>query len=54
MAFLPFIHAIMEELVGFGARLYTRCRNESKLDGCLSEWDNLGFGVTRSVYVVSV
>ncbi|XP_030938491.1 tropinone reductase homolog At5g06060-like [Quercus lobata] len=47
-------HAIVEELVGFGARVHTCCRNESELDGCLSEWDNLGFGVTGSVCDVSV
>ncbi|KAL4610657.1 hypothetical protein ACB092_08G066100 [Castanea dentata] len=48
------LHAIVEELVGFGTRVHTRCRNESELDGCLSEWDNLGFGVTGSVCDVSV
>ncbi|KAK7856621.1 tropinone reductase like protein [Quercus suber] len=47
-------HAIVEELVGFGARVHTCCRNENELDGCLSEWDNLGFGVTGSVCDVSV
>ncbi|KAK4606603.1 hypothetical protein RGQ29_000724 [Quercus rubra] len=47
-------HAIVEELVGFGARVHTCCRNQSELDGCLSEWDNLGFGVTGSVCDVSV
>ncbi|KAF3974463.1 hypothetical protein CMV_002211 [Castanea mollissima] len=34
--------------------MHTCCRNESELDGCLSEWDNLGFGVTGSVCDVSV
>ena len=51
---LLFRHAIVEELVGFGARVHTCCRNQSELDGCLSEWDNLGFGVTGSVCDVSV
>ena len=40
--------------MGFGARVYTCCRNESELDGCLNEWDNFGFGVTGSVCDVSV
>ena len=52
LVFLPFRHAIVDELVGFGARVHTRCRNESELDGCLSERDNLGFGVTGSVCYV--
>ena len=38
--------------MGFGARVHTRCRNESELDGCLSERDNLGFGVTGPVCYV--
>ena len=54
LVFLFFRHAIVEELVGFGARVHTCCRNQSELDGCLSEWDNLGFGVTGSVCDVSV
>lgn len=47
-------HAIVEELVGLGARVHTCCRNEGELDGCLMEWDGLGFGVTGSVCDVSV
>ncbi|XP_062172169.1 tropinone reductase homolog At2g29260, chloroplastic-like isoform X4 [Alnus glutinosa] len=47
-------HAIVEELVGLGARVHTCCRNGSELDGCLREWDSLGFGVTGSVCDVSV
>ena len=54
LVFLPFRHAIVEELVGFGARVHTCCPNESELDGCLSEWDNLGFRVTGSVCDVLV
>ncbi|KAK7859559.1 tropinone reductase like protein [Quercus suber] len=46
-------HAIVEELVGFEARVHTCCRNESELDGCLSGWDNLGFGVTRGNLIYS-
>ncbi|GLT55371.1 hypothetical protein SLA2020_285000 [Shorea laevis] len=30
-------HAIVEELVGLGARVHTCCRNGSELDGCLRE-----------------
>lgn len=47
-------HAIVEELVGLGARVHTCCRNEGELNGCLKEWDGLGFGVTGSVCDVSV
>ena len=54
MVFLLFRDAIVEDLVGFGATVYTCCRNESELDGCLNEWDNFGFGVTGSVCDVSV
>ncbi|GMY11013.1 tropinone reductase homolog At5g06060-like [Fagus crenata] len=46
--------AIVEELVGFGARVHTCCRNENGLNGCLRKWDHLGFGVTGSVCDVSV
>ena len=54
LVFLLFRDAIVEDLVGFGATVYTCCRNESELDGCLNEWDNFGFGVTGSVCDVSV
>ncbi|XP_075633659.1 tropinone reductase homolog At2g29260, chloroplastic-like [Castanea sativa] len=36
------------------SRVHPCCRNESELDGCLSEWGYLGFGVTGSVCDVSV
>ena len=31
--------------MGFGATVYTCCRNESELDGCLNEWDNFGLKI---------
>nr|A0A1A9TAK5.1 RecName: Full=Noroxomaritidine/norcraugsodine reductase; Short=NorRed [Narcissus pseudonarcissus]A0A1C9II22.1 RecName: Full=Noroxomaritidine/norcraugsodine reductase; Short=NorRed [Narcissus aff. pseudonarcissus MK-2014]5FF9_A Chain A, Noroxomaritidine/Norcraugsodine Reductase [Narcissus pseudonarcissus]5FF9_B Chain B, Noroxomaritidine/Norcraugsodine Reductase [Narcissus pseudonarcissus]5FF9_C Chain C, Noroxomaritidine/Norcraugsodine Reductase [Narcissus pseudonarcissus]5FF9_D Chain D, Noro len=46
-------HAIVEELVGFGARVYTCSRNEAELRKCLQEWENLKYDVTGSVCDVS-
>ena len=36
-------HAIVEELLGLGARVHTCSRNAEELDGCLMDWKNLGF-----------
>ncbi|CAK7331430.1 unnamed protein product [Dovyalis caffra] len=36
--------AVVEELVGFGARVHTCCRNGSELDKCLEDWDDLWSG----------
>ncbi|MED6120944.1 hypothetical protein PIB30_025571 [Stylosanthes scabra] len=47
-------HAIVEELVGFGARVHTCARNEAKLNKCLIQWNDSGFDVTGSVCDVSV
>ncbi|XP_048504566.1 tropinone reductase homolog At5g06060 isoform X5 [Beta vulgaris subsp. vulgaris] len=46
-------HAIVEELVGFGARVHTCARNEVELDNCLKCWENQGFKVSGSVCDVS-
>ncbi|XP_015575538.2 tropinone reductase homolog At5g06060-like isoform X1 [Ricinus communis] len=46
--------AIVEELMGFGARMHTCCRNENELNKCLEEWDGLGFEISGSVCDVSV
>jgi len=46
-------HAIVEELVGFGATVHTCARNEGELDNCLKGWENQGFNVTGSVCDVS-
>ncbi|XP_022141872.1 tropinone reductase homolog At5g06060-like [Momordica charantia] len=46
--------AIVEELVGFGARVHTCSRNLSELQQCLRDWKNLEFGVSGSVCDVSV
>ena len=47
-------YAIMEELMGFGAKVHTCARNEDDLNKCLKEWNHLGFEVTGSVCDVSV
>jgi Tropinone reductase 1 len=47
-------HAIVEELIGFGAKVHTCARNEDDLGKCLNEWNHLGFGVTGSICDVSV
>ncbi|KAK1299477.1 hypothetical protein QJS10_CPB14g00690 [Acorus calamus] len=46
-------HAIVEELVGFGASVHTCARNESDLNECLQRWKALGSPVTGSVCDVS-
>ncbi|KAK1321403.1 hypothetical protein QJS10_CPA03g01703 [Acorus calamus] len=47
-------HAIIEELVGFGASVHTCARNETDLNQCLQRWKGLGFPVTGSVCDVSL
>ncbi|PNX92865.1 tropinone reductase [Trifolium pratense] len=47
-------HAIVEELIGFGAKVHTCARNEDDLGNCLKEWNHLGFEVTGSICDVSV
>ncbi|KAA0067768.1 tropinone reductase-like protein [Cucumis melo var. makuwa] len=46
--------AIVEELVGFGARVHTCSRNEGELRQCLRHWKDLEFEVSGSVCDVSV
>ncbi|KAL8092339.1 hypothetical protein AgCh_034578 [Apium graveolens] len=43
------MHAIVEELGGFGAAIYTCARNKKTLDQCLEEWKTHGFNVTGSI-----
>ncbi|XP_061368483.1 tropinone reductase homolog At2g29260, chloroplastic-like [Gastrolobium bilobum] len=47
-------HAIVEELMGLGARVHTCARNEDELSKCLKEWNDSGFEVTGSICDVSV
>lgn len=42
-------YAIVEELAGFGATVYTCSRNESQINECLVEWEKKGFRVYGSV-----
>ncbi|XVE79846.1 hypothetical protein DITRI_Ditri14bG0089600 [Diplodiscus trichospermus] len=42
-------YAIVEELAGLGARVYTCSRTESDLNKCLLDWKVKGFQVTGSV-----
>lgn len=42
-------HAIIEELAGFGASIYTCSRNQKDIDKCLEDWKIRGFNVTGSV-----
>lgn len=42
-------YAIVEELAGFGATIYTCSRNESELSERVSEWEAKGFKVKGSV-----
>lgn len=51
---IVFRRAIVEELVGLGARVHTCCRNKIELNKCLEEWDGMGFGITGSLCDVSV
>ncbi|KAI9195226.1 hypothetical protein LWI28_012913 [Acer negundo] len=46
--------AIVEELVGFGAKVHTCSRNETELNDCLENWVGSGFEVTGSVCDASV
>ncbi|KAF8116091.1 hypothetical protein N665_0022s0021 [Sinapis alba] len=43
------MHAIVEELAGFGVTIHTCARDEAHLNECLSKWKNKGFQVTGSV-----
>ncbi|KAL5580930.1 hypothetical protein UlMin_013372 [Ulmus minor] len=45
--------AIVEELLGLGARVHTCSRNAEELDCCLKNWTSLGFEVSGSVCDVS-
>lgn len=45
--------AIVEELAGLGATVYTCCRNETELDKCLQDWKASSFNVIGSVCDVS-
>ncbi|XVE99604.1 hypothetical protein REPUB_Repub03eG0214600 [Reevesia pubescens] len=42
-------HAIVEELAGLGATVYTCSRNEDELNKCLKEWEGKGFFVSGSI-----
>ncbi|KAL8517523.1 hypothetical protein ACS0TY_015683 [Phlomoides rotata] len=42
-------YAIIEELAGFGASIYTCSRNEDELNQRLKEWEGKGFNVKGSV-----
>ncbi|GLT67007.1 hypothetical protein SLA2020_393430 [Shorea laevis] len=46
--------AVVEELVGHGARVHTCSRNEIELNKCLRDWSSLGFEVSGSVCDVSI
>ncbi|KAK1588362.1 hypothetical protein Q3G72_022503 [Acer saccharum] len=46
--------AIVEELVGFGAKVHTCSRNETELNECLENWVGSGFEVTGSICDVSI
>lgn len=46
-------HAIVEELVAFGATVHTCTENESQLNNCLQRWESLKHPVTGSVCDVS-
>ncbi|KAK1305343.1 hypothetical protein QJS10_CPB11g01719 [Acorus calamus] len=46
-------HAIVEELVGFGASVHTCARNETDLNESLRRWRDLGLSVTGSTCDVS-
>ncbi|CAA7398097.1 unnamed protein product [Spirodela intermedia] len=47
-------HAVVEELAGFGAAVYTCSRKETELADCLQKWEKMGFSVTGSVCDVSL
>lgn len=45
--------AIVEELAGLGATVYTCCRSEAELNKCLQDWKTSSFNVIGSVCDVS-
>ncbi|XP_055812469.1 tropinone reductase homolog isoform X1 [Solanum dulcamara] len=47
-------HAIVEELAGFGATVYTCCRNQEQLDQCLEKWRGKGYKVEGCVCDLSL
>ena len=47
-------HAVVEELAGLGAAVYTCSRKEAELAECLKKWEELGFRVSGSVCDLSV
>ncbi|XP_055811658.1 tropinone reductase homolog [Solanum dulcamara] len=47
-------HAIVEELAGFGATVYTSCRNQEQLDQCLEKWRGKGYKVEGCVCDLSL
>ena len=46
-------HAIVEELVAFGATVHTCTENEAQLKKCMQRWEGLNVPVTGSVCDVS-
>ncbi|XWS07723.1 hypothetical protein CRYUN_Cryun41cG0014600 [Craigia yunnanensis] len=46
-------HAIVEELAGLGAAVYTCSRNEDELNKCLKDWEGKGLLVSGSVFDAS-
>ena len=47
-------HAIVEELVGFGARVHACARSTMDVEECRRRWAEKGFDVTVSVCDVAV
>ncbi|KAK6779258.1 hypothetical protein RDI58_021442 [Solanum bulbocastanum] len=47
-------HAIVEELAGFGAIVYTCCRNQEQLDQCLEKWRGKGYKVEGCINSVGM
>ncbi|XVF83729.1 hypothetical protein PTKIN_Ptkin16aG0515200 [Pterospermum kingtungense] len=47
-------HAVVEELAGLGAAVYTCSRNEDELNKCLKEWQGKGLLVSGSVCDASI
>ncbi|KAM0833622.1 hypothetical protein ACQ4PT_064152 [Festuca glaucescens] len=43
---LEYMHAIVEELAGFGARVHTCSRNAAELEECRPRWEEKGLPVT--------
>ncbi|KAF5931206.1 hypothetical protein HYC85_032079 [Camellia sinensis] len=44
-----YMHVIVKELGGLGARVHTCAQNETELKRCLRDWEDEEFGVTGSV-----